>query len=86
MAVTQYLTGGETILGPFSAEGRNQLEVLSKSDQAAATLLLAQGAVGFSVLIPDYCMSIEGKNEPPLRMVRIIFARDGRVVGDFEVK
>jgi hypothetical protein len=62
------------------------LDVLSESDHAVATRLLDQGAVGFSVLIPDYCMSIDGKNQPPLRLVRIIFVRGGRVVGDFETK
>lgn len=83
---TQYHGGGETILGPFSTEGQDQLEGLSVSGRAAAVRLLEQGAVGFSVLIPDYCMSIEGNGQPPLLFARIVFVRDHQGVGDFEAK
>ena len=74
--VLKYLDADVGTAGPFSKQGKRELDVLSEKDRATALGLLERGAVGFVVFAPAH--SAEAGS-----VARIVLVLSGKVIGDF---
>ena len=68
--VLQYLGGNFGTAGPFSRDGKKELDVLAPADRTQAAALLDQGAVAFLAYQAG-------------ATTRVVLVAKGRIVGDF---
>ena len=70
--VLEYIGGNVGTAGPFSKQGKKELDVLSAKDKSEASALIDRGAVGYLIYEP----AAKGTT-------RIILVLKGKVVADY---
>lgn len=82
--VLKYVAIDVGTVGPFTKKGKQELNILSEKDRAAAAALLEQGAIGF-VVYPKAASSSPTNPADRRPGARVILLQHDRVVGDFPV-
>lgn len=84
--VLQHVGGAVGTVGPFTRKDRKELASLSPQDRNTANALLDRGALGFLICSPENGAAPHtegGALADLIKVDRIIFVQDGRIVGDF---
>ena len=84
--VLQHVGGTVGTIGPFNRKDKKELESLSPQDRTTAIALLDRGALGFLICSPDdgtAQRNASGVLADLIKVARIIFVQDGKIVGDF---
>ncbi|HWA27136.1 MAG TPA: hypothetical protein VG734_15885 [Lacunisphaera sp.] len=89
--VEEYIHNGDAkTAGPLTRKNAvADLDELSDADRTEAESLMEQGALGFSVFVPDLSQHIhtsQGPIQGMIKLDRIVFVRDNKVVADFKAR